>query len=164
MPVDTSKIDRRKVRYASPADLHADVAKLVAADRAGTLTACGNWTLGQALGHLATWINFAYDGYPIKPPFFVKWILKGRKDKYLHGSLPAGVRIPRVKDGTLGIDVLPTDEGLRRLNAAWSRLEAAAPTIENPIFGPLRHDEWQKMHLRHAELHLGCFSAETRGI
>jgi len=52
---------------------------------------------------------------------------------------------------------LPTGEGAARLAAAWARLQRAAPTVDNPIFGHLTHDEWQQMHLRHAELHLGCF-------
>jgi hypothetical protein len=157
MPIDTSKIDRRKVRFSTPADLHADVAKLVAADRAGTLTACGNWTLGQALGHLAAWVSFSFDGYPIKPPFFIKWILKRRKHQYLNVGLPGGVHIPRVKGGTVATDVLTTDEGVRRFSHQWARLEKGKPTQKSPIFGDLTHEEWIQLNLRHAELHLGCF-------
>jgi hypothetical protein len=36
-----------------------------------------------------------------------------------------------------------------------SRLKAAPPSGPNVIFGPMSHQEWQSMHLRHAELHLG---------
>jgi hypothetical protein len=158
--VDTSKVvGHRGQRYTSPADMHADVAALVGSERAGVLSRVGNWTLGQALGHLASWVDFAFDGYPIKPPFFVRWLLKGQKQKFLRQGLPRGVRIPRVKGGTVATELLDTEEGLRRFNAAWARLESTPPTQPNPIFGPLAHEEWVQMHLRHAELHLGYFAA-----
>lgn len=160
--VETAKVlGHRAPRYTSPAELYADVQRLVAAEQAGGLTRMGNWTLGQALGHLGSWVNFAFDGNPLKPPFFVRWLLKGRKQKFLHGGLPRGVRIPGVEGGTIATDLLDTSEGLRRFLAAWARLESTPPTLPNPIFGPIPHHEWVQLHLRHAELHLGYFAAAS---
>lgn len=157
MSVETSKVsDRRTLRFTSARDVLADVQQLVAADHAGTLRLTGNWTLGQNLNHLAAWINYSFDGFPMKaPPFLIRVLLKLQKRKFLNQSMPLGIKIPGVPGGTLAIEVVPTEEGLRRYSAAWQRLENNAPTQPNLIFGPMTHEEWIKLNLRHAELHLG---------
>jgi hypothetical protein len=119
--VDTGKvIDRRKLRFFTPAEMEADVVKLVEAERAGRLTRLGNWSLGRALNHLGSWVAFAFDGNPIKPPFFVRWIVGRRKDRYVHGEMPAGVRIPRVPGGTAACGPCALDEGLAKFTALWA--------------------------------------------
>jgi hypothetical protein len=157
-PVDPKTCEFRAVRLASPRDLHAELDRVVAADRAGTLRQCGNWTAGTTFGHLATFIEYAYDGYPpdlASPPWFIRAILKLSKGRFMRGPLPRGVRIPKIEGGTKGTEPMTTEAGLARLKAAWARLEASPPPRPNPIFGPLTHQEWITMHLRHAELHLG---------
>lgn len=153
--VDTGKVtDRRKLRFDTPEQMWADVQRIAAAERAGTLRRSGNWTPGQIFGHLATFINFAYDGYPSKPPFFVKALLRPFRTRFIRQGLPPGKSIPGVEGGTWGSEPLALDAGIAKLDSAWKRLKAAAPTAPNPIFGPMTHEEWQQMHLRHAELHL----------
>lgn len=153
--IDTSKVsDRRKLRFKTPAEMMADVDRVVAADRAGTLRRCGNWTTGQILWHLAAWVDYSFDGNPLRPPWFIKLLLRFAKRRFLRGPLKAGVKIPRVKGGTLATEALPLDEALTRFKNAWARLEKAPPSIPNILFGPMTHDEWIKGHLRHAELHL----------
>jgi len=156
--VDTGKVtDRRELHFNTLDDLAAEVERVAAAERAGKLRRTGNWTAGQTLGHLATWINFAYDGYPpdMNPPWIVRFILKFQRAKFFKGPMPKGVRIPGVEGGTKGTEPLGLDEGLDRIRGAIARFKGAPPTKPNPIFGPLTHDEWKAMHLRHAELHLG---------
>lgn len=156
--VNTSKVtDRRKIRFATVPDLLADADRLIAAENAGTLRKSGNWTLGQALAHLAAWVDFAYDGYPIQPPWFVRIAVRPFKRKFIRGGLPAGQRIPRIEGGTLATEPVDTDEANTRFRRSWDRLVKVAPTIPNPIFGPMSHDEWIQGHLRHAELHLSFF-------
>jgi Protein of unknown function (DUF1569) len=158
MPVDTGKvIDRRKLRFFTPEEMEADVAILVDAERAGRLARLGNWSLGQVLNHLGSWVAFAFDGNPLKPPFFVRWIVGRRKNKYLNEAMPAGVRIPRVEGGTLAWEPSTLDEGLAKFSAAWGRMKKEAPTLPNPLFGQMTHDEWIRLQLRHAELHLSFF-------
>jgi len=154
--IDTGKVaGRRELHFDTIEDALLDVDRLIAAERARTLTRLGNWTLGQTLGHLATWVNFSFDGNPLKPPLIIRLILRMRKKKFLRGRMPVGVKIPGVESGTLGIDLISTDEGATRYRAAMQRLAREAPTLPNVIFGPLTHDEWKQLHLRHAELHLG---------
>jgi hypothetical protein len=157
-PVDTGKVTgRRTLRFNSIQDVLADVDRLAAADRADKLRALGNWTLGQALGHLATWAEYSFCGAPLKPPFLIKLILRMGKKKFLNGSMRTGVRIPKVPGGTLGTENLPLDQAMPRYRAALEHLGRECPAQPNIIFGPLTHDEWINLNLRHAELHLSFF-------
>lgn len=159
--VDTGKVAGRRVLHFDSIDqLLAEVDRLVAAERAGRLKRLGNWTLGQTLGHLATWDEFSYTGVPLKPPFFIRWILRFQKNKFLRGPMPAGVKIPNVQGGTLGTEPILLDEGLARHTKVLQRLKVEAPTLPSPIFGKMTHAEVIALTLRHAELHLGFFVPE----
>lgn len=156
--VDTGKVVGRRILHFDSIDqVLEEVDRLAAAERTGRLKRVGNWTLGQALGHLATWAEFAYTGVPLKPPFFIRWILRFQKRKFLVGPMPAGVKIPNVEGGTLGTEPLSLDEGLRRFKNVLQRLKVEEPTLPSPIFGKMTHDESIALTLRHAELHLGFF-------
>ncbi|MFT3684242.1 MAG: DUF1569 domain-containing protein [Phycisphaerales bacterium] len=124
MAVDTKHVSgRRTLHFASIDDALRDARTLADADARGTLKPLGNWTPGQAFGHVAGWINFAFDGYPpdLRPPWFVKLLVRPMKSKYLKG-LPAGISIPKVQGGTKNIELFATSDGLARLTAAWGRL------------------------------------------
>jgi hypothetical protein len=161
VPVDTGKVAaRRMLRFESIDQVLAEVERLAEAERAGRLRRLGNWTLGQALGHLAAWTEYGYTGVPLKVPFFVRWFVRLLKRKFLYGPMRAGARIPRVEGGTLATDPVPLEEGLGRYRRALERLKVEAPTAPSPIFGRLTHEESIALGLRHAELHLGFFSSE----
>lgn len=156
-------VPHRSLKFNSLDEAVAEAERLAQAEREGRLQRTGNWTLGQALGHLAYWMNLPYDGYPpelSKPPAVLKFIARAFKKRLLSGKLPRGARIPKAPGGTYGIDVLPTDEGLQRFRKAVARLKAAAPTIPNPVFGALSHEEWKQLHTGHAALHLGYLRTE----
>ena len=154
--IDTKTADRRKLTYTSLDDVLADVEKIVAADKAGKLRCTGNWTAGQAMGHVAAWMNYPYDGFPIgKPPFFIRWILKFLKGKYLREGMSAGVRIPKVDNGTFATDKLSTDEGAARLRKSLARMKGKeVAKFDSPAFGKMSDQERLALNLRHAELHL----------
>jgi hypothetical protein len=158
--IDTGNVQgRRDLHFISLDEMLTDAEGLAAAESGGKLRQVGNWSLGQACGHLATWTNFAYDGYPMKVPFFIKVMIRPMKNRFIKGPMPAGRSLPNVSGGTFGIESLPTATGLANLKAATARLKAAAPKDPNPIFGEMEHDEWIAMALRHAELHLSFFGA-----
>jgi hypothetical protein len=157
--IDTSKVaNRRILRFNSIDELLLEVDRLAAAEHSGRLTRLGNWTLGQALGHLATWSEFIYNGVPIKPPFFIRWIIRLQKRKFLASPLPAGVKIPNVAGGTLGTEPMSLDAGLARYQTSMHRLKVEPPLLPSPIFGKLTHEETIALALRHAELHLSFFA------
>jgi hypothetical protein len=155
VPVDTGKVlSRRTLRFETIDQMMADVNRLVEAERAGRLKRLGNWTLGQTLGHLAGWAEFGYTGSPLNPPFFIKWILRLRKQKFIWEPMAAGVKIPGVKGGTLNTEPMSTDEGLARFKRVMERLKKEPPTHPHNVFGQLTHEEAIAITLRHAELHL----------
>jgi hypothetical protein len=158
--VDTKHVkDRRKLRFETFGDVLRDVDSLADAERRGKLRATGNWQLGQAVGHIAYWASAPFDGYPTmrRPPWLFGVMLKMFKTKILNSSLPSGFSIPGAAAGTYGVDLLPVDEAVARLTTAFDRLDEKCPAVDNPAFGPLTHDEWKKLNLRHSELHLSFF-------
>lgn len=159
-PINTKAVkDRPDLRFASVEEILAYASRLAAAERAGTLTRLGNWTLGECFSHLAAFATYALDGYPpgLTPPLALKLVLRLFKRKMMNGRLPAGFRIPGTPEGTVGVVDLPTEDALRRLEAALLRLKARAPSEPNPVFGPLSHAEWLTLQYRHAELHLSFY-------
>lgn len=160
-PVDTGSVaGRRILRFESLDQAIAEADRLAGAERAGKLKRLGNWTLGQALNHLATWAEFAYTGAPLKPPFFIRWILRMRKKQFLYGPMRAGVKIPGVAGGTLATEPMPLEGALDRYRRALERLKVEEPRAPHPIFVTLNHEEYTAINLRHAELHLGFFAPE----
>lgn len=156
-PMNTATVqDRRVLRFSSIDDVLKDVDRIVAADPAGTLRQLGNWTPGQILGHLATWTNYSYDGYPFKPPpWFIRIILRMKVKKYLRDGMPSGVRIPGVENGTFGTEPLNISDGAERLRRALQRLQSDEPAVhDSPAFGEMSHSDRIQLNLRHAELHL----------
>ena len=161
-PIDTARVsNRRTLRFQTADEAAAEAQRLASAERAANLTPLGNWTLGQALGHLATWSEFSFTGAPLKPPLPIRLFLRLQKNKFLTRPMPAGVIIRGVPGGTLGIDRLPLDDGLAKYCAAMDRLKTEIPTKPNVIFGPLTHDQWIQLNLRHTELHLSFFRPNT---
>ncbi|HVS34730.1 MAG TPA: DUF1569 domain-containing protein [Gemmataceae bacterium] len=155
-PIDTAKVaDRRPLHFETIDQMMAEVDRLAEAERAGRLGHLGNWTLGQTLGHLATWAEYAYTPAPIKPPFFIRWFLRLRKRSFLYGKMRAGVKIPGVQGGTLGAEPMDLDQALGRLRRVMERLKVEAPTVPSAAIGPLTHAEGIALNMRHAELHLG---------
>ena len=51
----------------------------------------------------------------------------------------------------------PLDEGLEMFRRSIQRLEKTPPPMPSPVFGPMTHDEWKRLAMRHAELHLSFF-------
>ena len=151
--------ERRVLRFSTLEELRAEVTRLIDADRIGKLRSTGNWSLGQSLGHLASWIDYAFDGVPVPPPRIVGWFVKiliGKR-AFIEKPMRVGLRIPRVAGGTFGIEPMSLDDGARKFTDALNRFERSVPTAPHPFFGLMTRDEWNAMQFRHAELHLSFF-------
>lgn len=159
--VNTKKVKRRALRFRSIADMEREVDRLVAGARAGRTRFAGNWDLAQMLGHLAAWVDYFYIGFPIpRAPWAVRMMVRIMKGRMLNGSLPQGMRLPNVKEGTYGADPISLDDALAKFRGSVGRLKTGeAPRHASPAFGPMTLDEVVKLTLRHAELHLGFADA-----
>ena len=156
-PRMATPVQRRTLRFETIDAALAEAERLVALEHKGWLDLAGNWPIGLTLGHLATWADFAFDGYPpeVRPPWLVRKIMGLFKNSLLNRKMMPGIKIRGLPEGTIGLEPLEPAEGLARYQAAMNRLRSKAPTIANPILGPLSHAQWIQLNLRHAELHLG---------
>ncbi|MDB5288803.1 MAG: hypothetical protein JWL69_44 [Phycisphaerales bacterium] len=159
--IDTGHVSNRRTLHFSGIDgLRADVDRIVAAEVRGKARCLGNWCVGQNFGHVASWIDYSFDGVPMKVPFFVKLFLRPMKNRFIYKPMPAGRNIPKVPGGTLGTEPLPTEQGHAKLVRALDRLKAGPPNLPHLLFGMLTHDQWINTHLRHAELHLSFITID----
>ena len=146
--------ERRKLKFTSIDDITTDAGKLAQAERNKKLRQLGNWTLGQACGHIAAWIDYGFDGTPAKFSWFVRMLAQQAKKIY-----PGTVEPRRKASPHPGRN--PRDRPLDHRRWTQSpqtppsaRLKASTPTRTHFIFGRLKPDEWKNIHMRHAELHL----------
>lgn len=154
--VNTKKVrERRVLRLESIEAVLKDLAAIRDAEERGELRAIGNWTAGQILAHLAAWIEYGYEGYPMgKPPWVLRWILRRMGRQILEKGMRGGVRIPGVSAGTYGADAIPFADAYPRLVKAFERLGREECGFDSPGFGPMSHADRIRLNLRHAELHL----------
>lgn len=149
---------RRRLRFENFEEPLADARQLAA----GKYRALGNWSLGQALGHLGQAMQGSVDG----GTFRVRWWLKiigpiFIKPRLLRGHFPAGFKLPgRAERVLVPPNDLSFDEGLNRLQAGIERLRSTDQRGSHPVFGKLNVAEWDQLHLRHCELHLSFFVPE----
>jgi hypothetical protein len=154
-PIDTRHVNgRRELHFQTVDDALADGEMLAKAHREGNLRCMGNWTPGQNLGHIAAWINYSYEGAPLKVPLLVRLMMRPMKRRFLYKPMAPGARIPKVPGGTIGFEPLSFEEGYDRFRRAFLRLKESPPPLPHLLFGPLTHAQWICSHLRHAELHL----------
>lgn len=159
--VDTSKIrvapdGARELHFSSPDEATAEMDRIAQAEREGRLKQLGNWSAGTVFSHLATWIDYSYEGFPPKlnPPWIIRFVVKFQKHKFLNGRMPRGVKIPGIEGGTLATQPIALEDGVRHLRASLERLKRERPKQRSVLFGELTHEEWIKGNLRHAELHM----------
>lgn len=152
MTVNTAKVTgRRELRFASLDEVLADAERLVK----GPSKTLGNWSLGQILKHLAAAMDMAVDGLSAKPPWIMRQAARLMKNRMLNKGLSPGFQLPRSMAKTLVVDDGTTpEEGLAALRTAIDRYKSAGELKPHPAFGPLSRTEWDKLHLRHSELHL----------
>ena len=152
MPVDCRTVPGRSdLNFASLPEVVADAEKLIAAQDTNTL---GNWPLSQLLTHLSTAIDSSIDGISAKAPWFIRLIGPFVKGRLLTKKMSPGFKLPREAEVAFYPVATSPQEALDKLAAAVGRLQHEKMTAVHPVLGKLTHDEWTRLHLRHAELHL----------
>ena len=151
MTVDTKTIQgRRDLTFHSLDEVVGDAVKLISSPNTRML---GNWRLERLLTHLATAINGSIDGTSVKAPWFVRLIGPFMKKRFLRKISP-GFQLPKDIEPGFYPPAASPHEALEMLRTAVARLRNEKMTARHPVLGKLTHDEWNQLHLRHAELHL----------
>lgn len=147
---------RRTLSFDTIDDVVEDVNRIQAADTDQTLAVCGQWTAGEILTHLSAWIEYGYEGYPMKPaPWIVRQGMKLVLRSILKNGMKPGGKIPGVEGGTTGQIKVATETACQRYLVALNRLASGEPVKHpSPGFGEMSADRRVKLNLRHAELHL----------
>jgi hypothetical protein len=154
--IKTSKVTgRRELHFTNLGDMMADAEVLCSSK---PVTALGNWRLGNALEHLARSMDMALDGAQFTSPWFVRLLGRWIKKRMLTQPMRPGFQLPAYAAKYL----IPQDEcemheALAHLHAAVARSMATTHRHPSPLLGPLTVEEWDQLHLRHAELHLSFF-------
>jgi Protein of unknown function (DUF1569) len=154
-PVNTSKVEgRRELHFANLDEMLADAELLAAAERVKQL---GNWTLGQALGHLANAMDMAVDGAKTSPPWLIRVMARTFKKRVLKKMTP-GYNLPsNVAKDLIPLPSLSTAEGIAMFRTAVRRLKATPQRAASPFLGRLTLAESDRLQCSHAELHLSFF-------
>jgi hypothetical protein len=151
--INTTKVEgRRTLHFEGLDDIAADVDRLA---EAGEPRALGNWSSGQVMQHLATAMSYSIDGWPRFVPGFVRVLLRlFWKKRFLTKPMSPGFRLPESATGLVPAPIT-WDEGLRSIRAALARLRTEPQRQPSSAVGPLTREEWDQLHCRHSELHLG---------
>lgn len=161
MPIATKQVTRRRELHFSSLDEVLLDAETITAGNHSTL---GNWSAGQILMHLARTMDSSIDGGPFRPPWPVR--LLGRliwKRRILKRGMPAGFKLPELAERHLVPGPTTVEAGLKALREAMARLATTSKRAPHGVFGPLTVDEWNRLHCRHAELHLSFIVPQSEG-
>lgn len=155
MAVDTRKVPRRELHFATLEEALADAETLAA----GSHETTGNWSLGQILSHLARTIDANLDGVDGKPPLPMRLLGPLRpiilKRIVFGKSMAPGFTLPeQFRKQFIPQDDSVLDESIAHYRSAVARVAAAQQIPKHPFFGNMSMDEVRRLHLRHAELHL----------
>jgi hypothetical protein len=153
--VKTSKVaGRRELHFTKIAEIQSEADNLAR----GNVRQFGNWTLGNALSHLARTMKMSLDGANFRPPFMVRLFAPLIKKRLLRGPMRPGFKLPPAAAKELIPETaVSTEQGLNELRAAIERLNREPHRAPSPVFGQMTREEWDQLHLRHAELHLSFF-------
>ena len=149
--VETGKVaGRRKLHFSNYDEVLSEARRLAAAPT----RQLGNWSLGQICRHLGIAMDRSIAG---EQPFRVPWKrrLMGRLYRWsvLNRGFPPGVKLPKDAAALIPPPTSPED-GLAALEKGIAALRETTHRVAHPVLGRMNVRQWDKFHLRHAEMHL----------
>jgi hypothetical protein len=152
MPVDTRHVPgRRQLHFTSLEAMLADAERMVMAPNTKTL---GNWPLEQLLTHLTLAMNSSIDGISARAPWFIRLLGPAIKRRVLTRGMSPGFKLPKQVESRFFPAATSAGDALEEFRSAVGRVRQEKMTAIHPVFGRITHDEWLRLHLRHAEMHL----------
>lgn len=157
--INTKQSARRTLAFKNLTELSAELDRIEAAHRAGTLRTTGNWSPGQILEHCSNLMRCAIDGFPGKgPPAILRWIviLLFKKKAVSGEPPPPGIQLGKSASFLLPTDDVPFDRGMSEIREQIARITRGDRfKHRSPVFGELTHEQWTMLQLGHCSLHLG---------
>ena len=150
-------VERRSIRLGRMTEIVAEAERLGAS---GAVRSTGQWTPAQNLQHVARVIQASLDGFPASAPAWLRIAGRLLRSRALNRPMAPGFKVP-ARLSVLGPDPdVEWEAALAALREQVGRIESGERmTRPSPIFGELSHEEWEQLHCRHAELHLGFLHA-----
>ncbi len=155
--------ERRVLEFADFGEVLSDVENLYA----NGYEQRGQWDLAQVCDHLAMWVMFSMEGFP-RAGLPMRWLLwsirifTGRRE--LRRVLESGTMTPG--GPTFRSTVFPAQrdpaEALKRLKRTVTKFESFSGSHHSsPVYGPLTHEQWRRLHLIHCAHHLGFLTSRV---
>jgi hypothetical protein len=144
-------MDRRSLRFESLQHIVADAEAL----SAGPVRSAGNWTAAQNVQHVAILIRLSIDGFPARAPWLIRFVLRFMKNRVLARPLKPGFKLPGNFSFLLPDDDVTWKDAVAELRREVDRAASEKMTAPSPILGSMSHEDWTRLHCRHAELHFG---------
>ena len=150
--VRTSRVtDRRGLHFTSMHDILDDVEYLDSGDPPRTT---GNWSGGQIVHHVATFIDFSIDGFPVpRPALPIRLLGRLIRKRALSHPIRSGYRLPRKFALLAPGPGITWEDAVEHMSETVARLRTERMTASSPLLGRLTHEQWEQFHCRHAELH-----------
>jgi len=150
---------RRTLHFDALGDLSAELDRLESAHAADTLRSTGNWSPGQILQHLADVHRMSFEGVGFRLALPLRVLGRLMKGRALSRGMRPGFKAPAGLAPDPDVDF---DAALGNLREQISRCDRGQRmTQRSPILGPMSHEDWVRLHCRHAELHLGFLHTDT---
>ncbi len=159
IPVNTARVrGRRRLKFQQLDDITAEVERLAAVP----IRQLGNWSLPQCVGHLSRAMQMSLEGVPDRAPWLIRMTIgKVTKPLVLSKGMRPGFKLPvPVAERLVPAATVSTDEAISELRAYVVRLQTEPQRHPHPFFGSLTRNEWDRLHLRHAEMHLSFYLPE----
>ncbi len=154
MPTRPTKL--RQLRFQSLDEVVQDVDHLASSG----YSRGGNWSLGQASGHLAQWASFPMDGFP-KPPLPIRMIFSLLKVTGMTKRMAENIFKEGFKPGTptfkptVPPSSIGDQEGIDQLKSVYERMKSFEAKLHpSPLFGEMSRADFEKATLLHADHHL----------
>jgi len=153
MAAKTLLVERRSLKFDSLDEVLKDAELLVNAEQ---VVSAGTWNLAQTLMHLAIGMRMSMEsGINTKRSLMLQIMGPIIKRRILKHGMKPGYKLPEKVARLL----VPKEN--TKLTTAWDALQSQVERMKecqkfypHPVFGDLTRDEWLKLTLRHAELHL----------
>jgi len=148
-PVATGKVvGRRELHFECCDDVVAECDRLLAGYRH-----LGNWSLGQMASHLAEGLRPALEPTTIRVPWIIRFAARNFFKKGAMQKISPGIKLPKGASSLLP-DAIDDRAGVEKYREMIHRWKQEPKRFPHPFFGLLTDEEWDKLLLRHAEMHL----------